>query len=69
MAGLDEAGGCSREEATPEDEDEDEELLPSQSHEAGPCMEGQCLQRGLGSLGSCFAILLLLAWPRHGPGW
>uniref|UniRef100_A0A8C8VZS0 [histone H3]-trimethyl-L-lysine(9) demethylase n=1 Tax=Peromyscus maniculatus bairdii TaxID=230844 RepID=A0A8C8VZS0_PERMB len=39
VAGLDEAGGCSREEATPEDEDEDEELLPSQSHEAGPCME------------------------------
>ncbi|MEJ1269825.1 hypothetical protein NN561_000642 [Cricetulus griseus] len=33
-AGLDEAGGCSREEATPEDEEEDEELLPSQGHEA-----------------------------------
>ncbi|XP_051033551.1 lysine-specific demethylase 4B isoform X3 [Phodopus roborovskii] len=33
VAGLDEAGGCSREEATPEDEEEDEELLPSQGHE------------------------------------
>ncbi|KAL1782803.1 lysine-specific demethylase 4B isoform X1 [Sigmodon hispidus] len=34
VAGLDETGGCSREEATAEDEDEDEELLPSQGHEA-----------------------------------
>ncbi|XP_049981122.1 lysine-specific demethylase 4B isoform X2 [Alexandromys fortis] len=32
--GLDEPGGCSREEATPEDEDEEEELLPSQGPEA-----------------------------------
>ncbi|XP_034353330.1 lysine-specific demethylase 4B isoform X2 [Arvicanthis niloticus] len=33
VAGLDEARGCSRGETTPEDE-EDEELLPSQGHEA-----------------------------------
>ncbi|XP_038186879.1 lysine-specific demethylase 4B isoform X2 [Arvicola amphibius] len=32
--GLDEPGGCSREEAAPEDEDEEEELLPSQGPEA-----------------------------------
>ncbi|XP_041525016.1 lysine-specific demethylase 4B isoform X2 [Microtus oregoni] len=32
--GLDEPGGCSREEVTPEDEDEEEELLPSQGPEA-----------------------------------
>ncbi|XP_005371137.1 lysine-specific demethylase 4B isoform X1 [Microtus ochrogaster] len=32
--GLDEPGGYSREEATPEDEDEEEELLPSQGPEA-----------------------------------
>lgn len=31
--GLDEPGGCSREEAAPEDEDEEEELLPSQGPE------------------------------------
>ncbi|XP_057627260.1 lysine-specific demethylase 4B isoform X3 [Chionomys nivalis] len=32
--GLDEPGGCSREEAAPEDEDEEEELFPSQGPEA-----------------------------------
>lgn len=39
--GLDEPGGCSREEAAPEDEDEEEELLPSQGPEAEG-LEGQC---------------------------
>lgn len=50
MAGLDEARGCSREEATPEDEEDEEELLPSQGHEAEG-VEGQCWM-GFGSLGS-----------------
>lgn len=40
VAGLDEARGCSRGETIPEDEDEDE-LLPSQGHEADG-VEGQC---------------------------
>ena len=40
MAGLGEARGCSRGETMPEDEEE-EELLPSQGHEADG-VEGQC---------------------------